>query len=157
VPDYRVSDQQRERAGQELREHFAAGRLTQEELDERVQQAYAARTEAQLRALLHDLPRLPVTPQERRAELVERRAELQRRLFQQAGASVVPFVICVAIWLASGASGGFWPIWLAIFPAIMLVRNGWHLYGPAPDLDRVERELERRARERGRHDRRHRH
>jgi hypothetical protein len=157
VPDYRVSDQQRERAGQELREHFAAGRLTQEELDERVQQAYAARTEAQLRALLDDLPRLPVTPQERRAELVERRAELQRRLFQQAGASVVPFVICVAIWLASGASGGFWPIWLAIFPAIMLVRNGWHLYGPAPDLDRVERELERRARERGRHDRRHRH
>jgi hypothetical protein len=150
----RVSDQERERAAQQLREHFAAGRLTGDELSERVQQAYAARTEQQLYALLADLPRLPVSRQEQKAELVARRAELQRRLFQQAGASVVPFVICVVIWLASGANGGFWPIWVAIFPAIMLLRNGWHLYGPAPDLERVERELERRARRRADHPRR---
>jgi hypothetical protein len=38
---------------------------------------------------------------------------------------------------------------------IPLVRNGWRLYGPAPELDEVERDLaRRRARERhhrGRH------
>jgi hypothetical protein len=27
---------------------------------------------------------------------------------------------------------------------IPLVRNGWRLYGPEPELDRVERELEQR-------------
>ena len=47
------------------------------------------------------------------------------------------------IWAASGASGSFWPIWVAIFPVIALVRNGWMLYGPDPQLDRVEQELDR--------------
>jgi uncharacterized membrane protein len=36
----RASDEQRERAAQEIREHFAAGRLTDEELSDRVQAAY---------------------------------------------------------------------------------------------------------------------
>src|SRR5436853_23129 len=36
MEDVRVSDEQRERAAQEIREHFAAGRLTEEELSERV-------------------------------------------------------------------------------------------------------------------------
>ena len=39
----RVSDEQRERAAQQLRDHFAAGRITEEELSERVQRAYDAR------------------------------------------------------------------------------------------------------------------
>ena len=33
---------------------------------------------------------------------------------------------------------------------IPLLRNGWRLYGPAPELDRVEEELARRERERRR-------
>ena len=41
-PKLRVSDEERERAAQEIREHFAAGRLSEEELDERVQAAYQA-------------------------------------------------------------------------------------------------------------------
>lgn len=145
-----MSDQQRERAAQELREHFAAGRLTQEEFDERVQLAYAARTEAQLRAIRGDLPHLPLSPQEQKAELVARRSQLRRRLIQETGGGLALLVVCVIIWLSNGAQGQFWPVWVALVVLIPLLRNGWRLYGPSPQLDRVERELERRARHGGR-------
>jgi hypothetical protein len=60
------------------------------------------------------------------------------------------------IWLASRASGFFWPLWIALFAVIPLVRNGWRLYGPSPELDRVEHELAHRGeRDRHRHQRRH--
>ncbi len=149
----RVSDQQRERAAQDLRDHFAAGRLSDEELSERVQVAYTARTESQLRELLADLPRLPATPQQRKAELAERRSHLQRRLLQEMGGGLSLFVICTVVWAVDGATGQFWPIWVALIALIPLLRNGWRLYGPSPQLDRVEQELERRARHggRGRH------
>lgn len=147
----RTSDQERERAAQELREHFAAGRITETELSERVQAAYDARTEEELRKLLADLPRLPVSPQQRKAEIAERRSELQRRLIQEAGGGLAAFIICTLIWVSSGADGTFWPIFVLLIVIIPLVRNGWRLYGPAPDLDRVERELEQGAGHRKRH------
>ncbi len=142
--DLRVSDQQRERAVEDIREHFAAGRLTEEELSDRVQAAYAAQTERELTAQLADLPKLPATPAQQKAELAARRRHLQRRLVQEAGGGVGTFAICTAIWAATGASGFFWPIFVALAVLIPLVRNGWSLYGPAPELDRVERELEAR-------------
>jgi hypothetical protein len=153
--ELRTSDQDRERAAQELREHFAAGRITETELSERVQAAYNARTEEELRKLLSDLPRLPVSPLQRKAELVERRSELRRRLIQQAGGGLATFIICTLIWVSSGAHGTFWPIFVLLIVVIPLARNGWRLYGPAPELDRVERELEQRAghRDRRRHQR----
>jgi hypothetical protein len=150
----RVSAQQRERAAQELREHFASGRITEEELDERVQAAYTARSEEELASLLDDLPKLPATPQQQKAEVAERRRHLQRRVIQETGGGFVLFLVCTAIWAASGAHAPFWPIWVAIFPVLALLRNGWRLYGPAPELDRVERELDRRRHHR--HER-HRH
>jgi hypothetical protein len=142
--DLRVSDQDREDVVREIREHFAAGRLSGEELGPRVQAVYEARTESQLRELRADLPPLPVTREQQRAELAARRSELQRRVLQQSAGSLAPFVICTVIWFATGAHGHFWPIWVALFAVIALVRNGWALYGPAPELDRVERELEER-------------
>lgn len=150
VADLKVSDAQRERAAQELREHFAAGRLTNDELDERVQRAYAARTEQQLHALVADLPRLPLSPQEQRAALAERRSQLQRRLIQETGGGIALFGVCLAVWLIDGAQGQFWPVWVLLIVALPLIRNGWRLYGPAPDFERVERELDRRSRRRGR-------
>jgi hypothetical protein len=151
----RVSDQQRERAAEQLRDHFAAGRLSEDELSERVRAAYTARTDEQLQALLVDLPRLPATPQQLKAELAERRSHLQRRLLQETGGGLAAFVVCVVIWAASGTHrGSFWPIWVALVVLIPLLRNGWRLYGPAPQLDRVERELEARGRRGARHHRR---
>jgi hypothetical protein len=150
--ELRVSDEQRDAAAREIRDHFAAGRLTDEELSERLSAIYKARTEGELRALRTDLPTLPAAE---RAELVQRRRHLQRRALQEAGGALVPFIICVVIWAASGASGQFWPIWVLLVAAIPLMRTSWSLYGPSPELDRVERELdERRQRSHGRHGRR---
>jgi hypothetical protein len=139
----RASDADRERYAQSLREHFAAGRLGEDELSERLDEVYAARTVAELETVVHDLPALPVSAAARRAALAERRAELRRHLMQQAGGALTPFVICTVVWAASGASAPFWPAFLLIFPVLFLARNGWHLYGPAPDLDRVQTELGR--------------
>jgi hypothetical protein len=151
--DVRVSDQDRERAAAEIREHFAAGRLTDEELSDRLSAVYRARTQEELAALRADLPKLPPSPAQQRAELAQRRATLQRHLLQQAGGSVGLFLLCTVIWLTSGAHGQFWPMWVALVAVIALVRNTWRLYGPAPELDRVEAELARRrdrSREHGR-------
>ena len=144
--ELRASDEQRERAAQEIREHFAAGRLTDEELSDRVQAAYSARTEHDLTQLLSDLPKLPATPAQQKAEIGARRRQLQRRLLQETGGGAALFLLCTVIWLVSGAHGQFWPMWLAVVVLIPLMRNGWRLYGPAPELDRVERELEARRR-----------
>jgi hypothetical protein len=130
--ELRASDQQRDHAAKALREHFAAGRITQDELSDRVQTVYSARTEQELQALLADLPRLPATREQQKAELAERRRELRRRLLQETGRGVGLFVVCTVIWAAAGAHHGcFWPIWVLIFPLLVLLRNGWRLYGPA--------------------------
>jgi hypothetical protein len=145
-PDLRASDEQRDQAAAEIREHFAAGRLSDEDLSDRVQAAYAARTEGELNAVLADLPKLPATRAEQNAAIAQRRRELQRRLLQEAGGGSGAFLICTVIWLASGASGFFWPIFVALGVLIPLLRNGWRLYGPAPEFEVVERELEARQR-----------
>ena len=53
----RVSDADRDRAIAELSEHFQAGRLTAEELEDRTGRALQARTAGELAGLFTDLPR----------------------------------------------------------------------------------------------------
>jgi hypothetical protein len=142
----RVSDEERERAAQEIREHFAAGRLSQEELDERVEAAYQARTQDELRAIRQDLPALPVTRAQQQAELAERRSQLRRRVLQETGGGLGVFALCTVIWAVSGANGQFWPVWVLLVAALALARNVWRLYGPSPEFDRVEAHLDRHRR-----------
>ena len=52
----RACDADRERVVASLRDHFAEGRLTRAELDERLTVALSARTAADLRRLVADLP-----------------------------------------------------------------------------------------------------
>ena len=52
----RVSDADRERAAEVLREAAGQGRISMDELDERVELAYAAKTYADLAAVTRDLP-----------------------------------------------------------------------------------------------------
>ena len=54
--ELRIGDQEREGAVTALGEHYAAGRLTKEEYDERAAVAYTAKTESSLRPLFTDLP-----------------------------------------------------------------------------------------------------
>jgi hypothetical protein len=52
----RVSDADREHVTARLREHFAEGRLTSEELDERITATLNAKTFGDLRSIMTDLP-----------------------------------------------------------------------------------------------------
>jgi Domain of unknown function (DUF1707) len=64
----RVSDADRERAAARLREHFAEGRLSSDELDERIAEALSAKTFGDLRRIMADLPDpVPVPPQARQS------------------------------------------------------------------------------------------
>jgi hypothetical protein len=64
----RISDADRERAAARLREHFAEGRLSPDELDERIAAALTAKTVGDVRRILADLPDLvPAPPQARQS------------------------------------------------------------------------------------------
>jgi hypothetical protein len=57
-PDLRIGDAEREAAAASLREHYAQGRLTLEEFNERIDAVFKATTQRQLNLLTHDLPRV---------------------------------------------------------------------------------------------------
>jgi len=142
----RVADADRERVSDELREHLMAGRITQEEFEERLGLAYKAKTRGDLDALTGDLPLSPASVQR---ALSERRNHLRRRLLQEAGGAAGASLLCVAIWVASGASGNFWPIWVILFALLPLMRDAWRLFGPAPDEEAVEANIAARRARRG--------
>jgi hypothetical protein len=152
-PGLRASDADRERLVDELEQHAIDGRLTTDEFDERTGQAYAARTIGELEALRRDLPATTVGSQvvSRR----QRRSELTKRSLQETGGSAGLFVVCTVIWLASGASGQFWPVWVLLIVVLSLVRSGWALSGPGAALDAVEADLDARRDRRREHAQRH--
>ncbi|HEY1714596.1 MAG TPA: DUF1707 domain-containing protein [Solirubrobacteraceae bacterium] len=141
----RASDEDREQLIAELNEHLVAGRLDTDELERRVSAAYEATTTGELDALRSDLP----APSRQVAlQHAQRRRQLTRRMIQESGGSLSAFVVCVVIWAASGAEGQFWPVWVLVVFLLSVVRNGWALYGPAPDLDAVEAQLDARRAQR---------
>lgn len=115
----RISDFERERALQELRVHYAAGRLDGDELEERVEHAYRARTRAQLAATVSGLPLAraegPLTRWVRRVQ----RALLRLHLAAYATANGT----LMGIWALTG-EGTFWPAWMLLPTTALLA---WHL------------------------------
>src|SRR3954465_7268306 len=63
TPQLRVSDADREHAAEALRHAAGEGRLTVDELDQRLDAAFAARTRADLERLTADLPAAPAGDQ----------------------------------------------------------------------------------------------
>jgi hypothetical protein len=116
--DVRASDAERDRAVESLRAHAQAGRLTSEELDERVGAALAATTRADLDALERDLPgerprRPPVAP--------------RPRAHRAHPTGLLPIaLLLIAIWALTGA-GYFWPVWPLLWFAFVGFRRGGHL------------------------------
>ena len=154
----RASDADREQLIAELEEHAVAGRIDTEELERRVNAAYTATTTGQLDVLRSDLP---VPSRQVALQHAERRRQLTRRMIQESGGCFGAFGVCTVIWIASGSTGQFWPVWILLVFLLSVVRNGWALYGPAPDLDAVEAQLDARrekrvARDQRRGDRRER-
>jgi hypothetical protein len=100
-PHLRASDAEREHHAELLREHAAQGRLTVDELDERLDGVYAARTYGELAPIVADLP-APPRPRAPQRPASRRRPEL--------AAFVAVNLMLIVIWAATGA-GYFWPIW----------------------------------------------
>ena len=103
-PELRIADADRDRTVERLRAAAAEGRLDPDELEERVSRALAARTQSDLDAVLRDLP-VPHVP--------EPRPDRGLILRERTAAFLVPNVVCIAIWAATGA-GSFWPGWVLL-------------------------------------------
>jgi hypothetical protein len=111
--ELRVSDADRDRAIAELSEHFQAGRLTADELEERTGRALAARTAADLTALFTDLPRQQPTAPVAAPAPAAPGSRLPARL-QVAPIAIVAIVIAAAI--ISGHPG-----LIALVPVVALI------------------------------------
>lgn len=113
----RVSDAERERAVDALRDHYADGRLSSDELEERIERAYEATTRADISGLMRDLPRH--TGRRTRERLAKANRDAWR-------AHLTSYVAVngglVGLWALTG-TGEFWPAW-SIAPWGMAL--GWH-------------------------------
>jgi Domain of unknown function (DUF1707) len=108
--DLRVGDTDRQAVVAELQRHYVEGRLTSEELSERVTEALRARTFGELAALLNDLPALAreVPPE---AAQDDWKAWL---LSPPLGAALILIGVLAMLWIFVAASGGRWgffPFW----------------------------------------------
>jgi hypothetical protein len=126
-PRVRVGDAERERTAAAMGEHFAAGRLTRAELDERLAAAWAARTAEDLDRLTADLPSPtgPVPAGVGRRGVRERTAWSRPALDAHAAGIVPILALLWGIWAVTGF--GFpWPV----FPTLgMLAGLGGHSRG----------------------------
>ena len=85
----RASDGERDQTVAQLQRHFADGRLTQAELEERVGAALAARTRDQLRGLTADLPGAGVRP-------------------ARPAMALDPWLLCLILVLCPPAGAAYW-------------------------------------------------
>ena len=102
IPAIRASNAEREHHVELLREHAAQGRLSVDELSDRLDRAYAAQTRGELAVIVADLP----TPEPRPSPPRSRGMHVRSNLV----AYLAVNVMLVAIWAATGADY-FWPIW----------------------------------------------
>jgi uncharacterized protein DUF1707 len=139
-PQVRIGDADREAAVSALGEHYAAGRLTKEEFDERSDQAWAARTASGLWPLFADLPRPVAAPQPVSRPAGRTRGSERGHPGWWMGARWAPlllvvlglvvlthaplFLLVLLVWLFLARSGRHW--------AHSRGRSDWSRGGPAP-------------------------
>jgi hypothetical protein len=102
----RVADADRERVVELLRDHAAAGRLEPDELEDRIERAYAARYGSDLTAVLAELPPAPAP----RSRPTRPRAT---------AAPLLPIAIAALVALAAVTSA-WWLLWL-IWPIVIVL------------------------------------
>ncbi|MEU4836089.1 DUF1707 domain-containing protein [Streptosporangium sp. NPDC023615] len=123
-PEMRASDGDRDKVASVLREHYAQGRLTTEEFDERLEQLYTSKTYGELATLTSDLPEvdlrsLPETPSKapQRATPAKSPSGADKGLGAAWAAWGMASGINWMIWLIIGFTSGFdfpypWPLWV---------------------------------------------
>jgi hypothetical protein len=140
----RASDDDRRRVSDLLQAHYVAGRLSSNELEERVEQSLDARTLADLDMLVADLP-LDETSSPRRASNDRRSARradrhlpredrhhLREKGFRAHATSyLMVMALLVTIWLLTTPGGYFWPVWPMLGWGIGLASHGLATRGGA--------------------------
>jgi hypothetical protein len=163
--ELRAADSDRAKVADRLRVALDEGRLSLGEYDERLQQAYAAKTYGELDKLMVDLPatapaersqvvpRPAASPEEAKAGSGAGPAEVGRWLAGVWGAWLVAVLVNVVIWAAVSIGNHemiyFWPIWVggpwgAVLLAITI--SGLLSGQPRRATDRRSRDGMRQAR-----------
>jgi hypothetical protein len=139
-PEMRASDADRDRVAAALREHCAQGRIDVEELNDRLEGVYSARTLGDQQKVTEDLPEedlyeLPV-PAWRQSTPARGTDGGLVPTAMRAGWATYGTVnlLLVVIWLLSAASSGAWyPWWIWVagpWGALMLAGQ---IFGPRDD------------------------
>jgi hypothetical protein len=117
-PSVRAADADREATADRLRQHHAEGRIDVTEFEERLGRAYEAKTVAELRQLVNDLPHEPQSgPLGRGFQL--------RSLWMVPWIPVVLLIIAISA-LSNHHHGGLW----VLIPVFFLAR--FLFWGPRP-------------------------
>jgi hypothetical protein len=129
VETLRAADADRQKVADQLKAALDEGRLTLHEYDERVGQAYAARTYQDLLVLVADLPRPGLNATDVKAR---RQADARRAARRLPTALLVLWTIWAALTavnvvvfglVTATAGGGIhpWPVWLLVPGAALVV------------------------------------
>jgi uncharacterized protein DUF1707/2TM domain-containing protein len=140
VRTMRAGDEDRRRVADLLQRHYVAGRLTSEELAERIGRSLDARTLGDLDALLQDLPSAEAHRGEGRGRQQGRVDPCEigdhawmaghgalrgdRSFKAHATSYVLVMALLVTIWLLTTPGGYFWPIWPALGWGLGLASHG---------------------------------
>ena len=116
-PEHLAGDADRDRVAAVLREAHAEGRLDADELAERLDAAYTARTFGELAVLTRDLPQPTAPPPAVRRPAAppapRRDGGLRAAWAAWAVAVAVTMVIWVLVSVSAGEAVYFWPMWVA--------------------------------------------
>ncbi|HEX6254901.1 MAG TPA: DUF1707 domain-containing protein [Euzebyales bacterium] len=106
----RASDAERDRVIEVLHRHAADGRLTMTEFEERVGEAYAAVTRADLEPVLRDLPALPTL-----ASPPSGPRRPRRRLSDAVDGRMIGVAVVMATLVVLAVTDAWW-MWWIVFP-----------------------------------------
>jgi hypothetical protein len=137
-PDLRAGDADREAVAAVLREHYAQGRLTLEEFNQRLEAAFAATMRSQLSALTRDLPvaapaaraPVPVPQRERSRHEHGPRSGARLGLFPALIAAFTTWLLILGLHLSLFPLPGKLAIFLLVFGVVRgIFRRIWRSGG----------------------------
>jgi hypothetical protein len=139
-PEMRASDADRDKVAAALREHCAQGRIDVDELNDRLEGVYSARTLGDLESVTSDLPEedlyeLPVPSWRSSTPARARGGELYQSSMRAGWATYAGVnLVCFVVWFLVAVSSGAWyPWWIWVAgPWGALMFAGW-FFGPRDD------------------------
>jgi uncharacterized membrane protein YccC len=139
-PEMRASDADRDRVAAALREHCAQGRITIDELNDRLEGVYGARTVGDLQKVTDDLPEedlyeLPVPASRQSTPRPRTHGTLSHPAMRASLATYATVnLICIAVWLFTALPSGAWyPWWIWVAGPWGVVLLAGRIFGSGDD------------------------